>query len=139
MFYNNNLKGYGKGYVGRKNVAERPPKDRRGITNLGVENQRLVILCDSNTQYAGFQEICNCHEEGIYNPRRREKECGNVFAPLWSQAMSPAEPGRMREFVGQMPSIKERGLQQSLQAPPFVCRVDGYCISMPPAMMASRL
>lgn len=31
MFYNKNLKGYGKGYVGRKNVAERPSKDRRRI------------------------------------------------------------------------------------------------------------
>lgn len=32
MFYNNNLKGYGKGYVGRKkNVAEGPPRDRRRI------------------------------------------------------------------------------------------------------------
>ena len=33
MFYNNNVKGYGKGYVGRKScrrmTAERPPKDRR--------------------------------------------------------------------------------------------------------------
>lgn len=120
-------------------VAERPPKDRRRITGLWIENQQLAIMFGLHAQCAGFQEICNCYIEGAKNPRRREKECGNVFAPLWSQAMSPAEPGRMREFVGQMPSIKERGLQQSLQAPPFVCRVDGYCISMPPAMMASRL
>ena len=119
--------------------AGRPPRGRRRITDLWIENQQLAILYDSYAQCTGFQEICNCHIEGIYNPQRREKECGNVFAPLWSQAMSPAEPGRMREFVGQMPSIKERGLQQSLQAPLFVCRVDGYCISMPPAMMASRL
>lgn len=83
MFYNNNLKGYGKGYVGRKNVAERPPwcavgsadKDRRAmasawptrITNLGIENQQLVILFGSHTQCAGFQGICNCHIEGGKN------------------------------------------------------------------------
>lgn len=64
MFYNNNLKGYGKGYVGRKMVAERPSKDRRGITNLWVENQRLAILYDSYAQCANFQEICNCDIKG---------------------------------------------------------------------------
>ena len=64
MFYNNNLKGYGKGYVGRKMVAERPSKDRRGTINLWVENQRFAILCDSCAQCAGFQRICNCHIEG---------------------------------------------------------------------------
>ena len=71
MFYNNNLKGYGKGYVGQKNVAERPSKDHRRITYLGVENQRLALLCDSYAQCTGFQWICNCHIEGIYNPQRR--------------------------------------------------------------------
>lgn len=68
MFYNNNLKGYGKGYVGRKKcrrmTAERPPKDRRGITDLWVENQQLAIMFGLHAQCADFQWICNCHIEG---------------------------------------------------------------------------
>jgi hypothetical protein len=61
-----------------QNGRERPPKDRRGVIRLLVENQQLVILCDSHAQYAGFQKIYNCHIEGTKNPRRREKECVNV-------------------------------------------------------------
>ena len=64
MFYNIIVRGYGIGYALRKMVAERPPKDRREITSLGIENQQLVILFGSHTQCAGFQRICNCHIEG---------------------------------------------------------------------------
>ena len=71
---------------GRRETVEGSSKDRRGITNLGVENQQLAILYDSRTQCAGFQEVCNCYIEGTKwyavgladNPRRREKECVNV-------------------------------------------------------------
>lgn len=48
----------------RRRTAERPSKDRRGITNLWIENQRLATLHDSYAQCAGFQGLCNCHIEG---------------------------------------------------------------------------
>lgn len=59
--------------MGHRETVERLSKDRLGITNLWVENQRFAILYDSYAQCAGFQEICNCHIEGI----KKGKECGN--------------------------------------------------------------
>lgn len=59
-------------------VAERPPKDRRRITSLRIENQQLAIMFGLHAQCAGFQDICNCHIEGTKNPQRREKERVNV-------------------------------------------------------------
>ena len=56
---------------GRRETVEGSSKDRRGITNLWVENQRLAILYDSYAQCAGFQGVCNCYIEGTKKAYRR--------------------------------------------------------------------
>lgn len=69
------------------------PRDRRKIAErkvgLCVEKQEVAVVCRWFAQCVDSQVVRYCGKDGMKNPHRREKECGNAFMNAFMNAFAP--------------------------------------------------